>query len=131
MLSQAGFLAQRRLARGIKLNRTEAIALICCVLLEHVRDGIKSLSELSYLGTTLLGTRLVHSSVPFVLSEVQLEATFPDGTKLITVHQPVSSLDGDIAGALYGSFLPIPSLDLFPVQMQDGVEPGIIYSTEV
>ncbi|KAI8927700.1 urease [Entophlyctis helioformis] len=115
LLANAGFLAQRRLARGTRLNATEATALVCAVLLEHVRDGKHSLAVLATLGSTLLGTRHVLPSVPHVLVEVQLEASFPDGTKLVTVHNPIATQDGDTAAALYGSFLPVPSLDLFPL----------------
>ena len=100
-LEQAGFLAQKRLARGMRLNHTEATALICVVLMEHVRDGKKPLSELSYLGTQLLGINQVLSSVVHTLDEVQLEATFPDGTKLITVHHPIAQKHGNLQGDLF------------------------------
>jgi urease len=83
-LIQAGNLAQRRLARGIQLNHVEATALICTVLLEHVRDGKLSLSEIQTLGANLLGKRLVLPQTWSTLDHVSLEATFPDGTKLIT-----------------------------------------------
>jgi urease len=96
LLIQTGYLAQRRLARGIQLNHVEATALICTVLLEHVRDGKKSLPELAALGATLLGKRLVLPQTTATLDHVSLEATFPDGTKLITVHDPIASMDGDL-----------------------------------
>lgn len=121
LLSNAGFLAQRRLARGVRLNSSEATALICCVLLELVRDGRgHSVSSLSSLGSRLLGTRHVLPSVSFMLDEVQLEGTFPDGTKLITVHQPISTVEGDLKMALYGSFLPIPDTSLFDPESNPG-----------
>jgi urease gamma subunit len=96
VLIQAGNLAQKRLARGLQINHVEATALICTVMLEHVRDGKKSLTEIAYLGATLLGKRLVMAQVISTLDHVSLEATFPDGTKLITVHNPITSLNGDL-----------------------------------
>ncbi|KAJ3334857.1 hypothetical protein HDU91_002487, partial [Kappamyces sp. JEL0680] len=97
LLIQAGTLAQKRLARGLPLNHVEATALICTVMLEHVRDGKLSLAEISTLGAKLLGKRLVMPQTIATLDHVSLEATFPDGTKLITVHSPISSLDGDLS----------------------------------
>ena len=79
-----------------------------------IRDGKHTVSDLMSLGSTLLGRRHVLPSVPSTLTEIQIEGTFPSGTYLVTVHHPISSADGDLAKALYGSFLPIPSLDLFP-----------------
>ena len=87
-LHQAGFLAQKRLARGVRLNYPEAVALISTQLLEFIRDG-RSVSELMDLGRRLLGRAEVMEGVPEMLHEVQMEATFPDGTKLVTVHDPV------------------------------------------
>lgn len=124
ILVQAGYIAQKRLARGVRLNHVEATALICTVLLEHARDSQHSLSYLAAHGTTLLGTRQVLPSARHTLLEVQLEATFRDGTKLLTVHNPISTNDGDLAAALYGSFLPIPSLELFSVLDENNVKPG-------
>lgn len=123
LIVQAGFLAQRRLARGILLNRVEATALICTVLLEHVRDGKLSLTEISQLGARLLGKRLVLPQVIKSLESVSLEANFPDGTKLITVHNPITLLDGNLAECLYGSFLPVPNISIFPV-LTVGIEAG-------
>ena len=125
VIIQAGNLAQKRLARGLQLNYTEATALICTVLLEHVRDGVKSLTEIAALGSGLLGKRLVLPQTASMLDHVSLEATFPDGTKLITVHHPITSLEGDLAGCLYGSFLPVPNISQFPKLMPD-LEPGEI-----
>jgi urease subunit gamma len=84
----AGDLARRRLARGLKLNHPESIALITSELLEGARDG-KSVSELMSYGTTLLSRDQVMEGVPEMIHDVQVEATFPDGTKLVTVHQPI------------------------------------------
>src|SRR4051812_22054905 len=111
-LHQAGFLAQKRLARGLRLNYPEAIALIATQLLELIRDG-KSVSELMNLGKQLLGRRNVMDGVPELVGEVQVEGTFKDGSKLVTVHEPICDEQGDLALALYGSFLPVPGPDAF------------------
>ncbi|CAN6843511.1 unnamed protein product [Brassica oleracea] len=124
-LHQAGFLAQKRLARGIRLNYTEAVALIATQILEFVRDGDKSVAELMELGRQLLGRRQVLPAVVHLLYTVQVEGTFHDGTKLITVHEPISREDGNLELALHGSFLPVPSLDKFP-EAHDEVIPGNI-----
>ena len=112
MLHQAGFLAQKRLARGLRLNHPEAIALIATQILELIRDG-RRVAELMDLGRKLLGRRQVLPGIPELVSEVQVEGTFPDGTKLVTVHHPIAALDGDLALALHGSFLPVPALSAF------------------
>jgi len=112
VLHQAGTLAQKRLARGLRLNHPEAAALVAAVLLELARDG-RSVAELMDLGRRLLGRRQVMDGVPELLPEVQVEATFPDGTKLVTVHHPIAAADGDLALALHGSFLPAPPLAAF------------------
>lgn len=111
-LHQAGSLAQKRLARGVKLNHPEAVALIATVLLEFIRDG-KSVAELMNLGRQLLGRNQVMSGVPEMIYDVQVEGTFPDGSKLVTVHHPIASENGDLKLALHGSFLPVPDLSLF------------------
>ncbi|MGN6370015.1 MAG: urease subunit gamma [Phycisphaerae bacterium] len=107
MLHNAGFLAQKRLARGVRLNYPEAVALIATQLLEFIRDG-KTVSELMTLGQKLLGRNQVMAGVAEMIEEVQVEGTFPDGTKLVTVHHPVAMEEGDLELALYGSFLPVP-----------------------
>jgi urease subunit gamma/beta len=107
LLHQAGVLAQKRLARGLRLNYPEAVALLATQLLELIRDG-RSVAELMDLGRTLLGRYQVMDGVPELISEVQVEGTFPDGTKLVTVHHPIVADHGDLALALYGSFLPVP-----------------------
>jgi len=81
-------LARRRLARGLKLNYPEAIAIITYEIMEGARDG-RSVAELMSFGTTVLKTADVMEGVPEMIAEVQVEATFPDGTKLVTVHQPI------------------------------------------
>ena len=107
VLHQAGVLAQKRLARGVRLNYPEAVALIATQLLELIRDG-RPVAELMDLGRTLLGRRQVMDGVPELVAEVQVEGTFPDGTKLVTVHHPIVAEHGDLELALYGSFLPVP-----------------------
>jgi len=106
-LHQAGFLAQKRLARGLRLNHPEAVALIATQILEFIRDG-RRVSELMDLGRQLLGRAEVMDGVPELVHEVQIEGTFPDGTKLVTVHNPIVAEQGNLELALYGSFLPVP-----------------------
>ena len=84
----AADLARRRQARGLKLNYPEAVALITAELMEGARDG-RSVAELMSFGTTLLTRDQVMEGVPEMIHEVQVEATFPDGTKLVTVHNPI------------------------------------------
>src|SRR5215203_166533 len=122
VLHNAGFLAQKRLARGLRLNHPESVALIATQLLEHIRDG-KTVAELMQLGRKFLGRNQVLPGIPEMITEVQVEGTFPDGTKLVTVHHPIASENGDLALALYGSFLPVPALTLFP-QSPAEPEPG-------
>uniref|UniRef100_A0A5B7BJA5 Urease n=1 Tax=Davidia involucrata TaxID=16924 RepID=A0A5B7BJA5_DAVIN len=123
MLHNAGFVAQKRLARGLKLNYTEAIALIATQILEFVRDGEKTVAELMDIGKQLLGRRQVLPAVPHILDTVQVEGTFADGTKLITIHDPIASENGNLELALHGSFLPVPSLQKFPEIENDRI-PG-------
>lgn len=84
----AADLARRRQARGVKLNYPESVAIITYEILEGARDG-KTVAELMTLGTKLLKRDDVMDGVPEMIHEVQVEATFPDGTKLVTVHQPI------------------------------------------
>jgi urease subunit gamma/beta len=96
----AGYLAERRKARGVKLNYPEAVAYISAAVLEAARDG-KSVAELMSYGKELLSTDDVMSGVAELVPEVQVEATFPDGTKLITVHQPIRGPESeDVPGAV-------------------------------
>ena len=111
-LHAAGSLAQKRLARGVRLNHPEAVALIATVLLEFIRDG-RSVAELMDVGRKLLGRNQVMPGVPEMIYDVQVEGTFPDGSKLVTVHHPVASENGDLALALHGSFLPVPEISVF------------------
>jgi urease subunit gamma/beta len=112
LLHNAGCVAQKRLARGLRLNYPESVALIAAQLLEFIRDG-RSVAELMDLGRQFLGRRQVMAGVPEMVAEVQVEGTFPDGTKLVTVHHPIAAEDGDLSLALYGSFLPVPDLKRF------------------
>jgi len=126
LLHNAGFLAQKRLARGIRLNHPEAVALIATQLLEFIREG-RTVSELMNLGRQFLGRVEVLPGVPSMIAEVQVEGTFPDGTKLVTVHHPIASANGNLALALHGSFLPIPTLSMFKPDPGDGEpEPGLV-----
>jgi urease subunit gamma len=88
MIFLAGELAEKRKARGVKLNYPEAIALISSRLQEAARDG-KTVAWLMQYGCTILGTDDVMEGVPEMIEEIQIEATFPDGTKLVTVHHPI------------------------------------------
>lgn len=114
-----GVLAQKRLARGVKLNHTEATALIASQLLELMRDGIYSVAQLMDMGKQMLGRRHVQPDAQDTVHEVQIEGTFPDGTYLVTVHDPICTDNGNLELALYGSFLPIPSQDRFPPLLDD------------
>ena len=113
VLHQVGALAQKRLARGLRLNQPEAVGLIATVVLELIRDGDRSVAALMAVGQTLLGRRQVLPGVPELVAEVQVEGTFRDGTKLVTVHHPIAAEHGNLALALYGSFLPVPSVASF------------------
>lgn len=88
LIFTAALVAERRKARGLKLNYPEAVALISASILEGARDG-RTVAELMSFGTTILARHEVMDGVPEMIPEVQVEATFPDGTKLVTVHQPI------------------------------------------
>ncbi|MBK8764029.1 MAG: urease subunit gamma [Burkholderiaceae bacterium] len=89
LIFTAALLAERRLARGVKLNYPEAVALISAGILEGARDG-RSVAELMSLGKTFLTRDQVMEGIAELIPEIQVEATFPDGTKLVTVHQPIA-----------------------------------------
>ena len=89
LLFTAALLAERRLARGVKLNYPEAVAFISAAILEGARDG-RTVAELMSHGATLLSRQQVMEGVPEMIPEIQVEATFPDGTKLVTVHRPIA-----------------------------------------
>ena len=88
LIFTAGLLAERRKARGLKLNYPEAVALISAAILEGARDG-RTVAELMSYGATLLTRADVMEGVAEMIPDVQVEATFPDGTKLVTVHNPI------------------------------------------
>ena len=88
LIFTAALLAQRRKERGLKLNYPEAIALISAEIMEGARDG-KSVAELMDYGRTLLTRNDVMDGIAEMISDVQVEATFPDGTKLVTIHEPI------------------------------------------
>ena len=88
MVFVAAELARKRQARGVKLNYPEAVAMISAEILEAARDG-KSVAEIMVLGTKILKRDDLMDGIPEMLHEVQVEATFPDGTKLVTVHHPI------------------------------------------
>jgi urease subunit gamma len=88
LIFTAALVAERRLARGLKLNYPEAVALISAAILEGARDG-RSVAELMSEGTSVLARADVMDGVPDMIADIQVEATFPDGTKLVTVHNPI------------------------------------------
>ena len=88
LIFTAALVAERRKARGLKLNYPEAVAFISAAIMEGARDG-KSVAELMNFGTTILKASDVLEGIPEMIPEIQIEATFPDGTKLVTVHQPI------------------------------------------
>ena len=88
LIFTAALLAERRLARGLKLNYPEAVALVSAAIMEGARDG-RTVAELMSFGTSVLTRAQVLDGVPEMIPEIQVEATFPDGTKLVTVHHPI------------------------------------------
>ena len=88
LIFTAALLAERRRARGLKLNYPETVALITSAILEGARDG-KTVAELMSFGGTVITRAEVMEGIPEMIPEIQVEATFPDGTKLVTVHQPI------------------------------------------
>jgi urease subunit gamma len=89
LIFTAGLLAERRKARGLKLNYPEAIAYITAAVLEGARDG-RTVADLMHYGTTLLSRADVMEGIAEMIPDIQVEATFPDGTKLVTVHHPIA-----------------------------------------
>jgi urease subunit gamma len=88
LIFTAGIVAERRLARGLKLNYPEAVALITCAIMEGARDG-KTVAQLMSDGTQILTRADVMEGIPEMIPDIQVEATFPDGSKLVTVHNPI------------------------------------------
>jgi urease subunit gamma len=89
LIFTAALLAERRRARGLKLNYPEAVAFITAAIMEGARDG-RTVADLMHFGTTLLARADVMEGVPEMIPDIQVEATFPDGTKLVTVHNPIA-----------------------------------------
>ena len=89
LLAVAGIVARERWARGVKLNEPEAVALLSCWVLEAARDGDRTVAELMQAGREVLRREDVMEGVPELVDQVQIEATFPDGRKLVTLHQPI------------------------------------------
>jgi urease subunit gamma/beta len=104
LIFTAALLAERRRARGLKLNHPETVAFLTAAILEGARDG-RTVAELMSYGTTLLTRDDVMDGVAEMVPDLQVEATFPDGTKLVTVHHPIVTERGDAALAFHGSFL--------------------------
>lgn len=131
LLHGAGFLAQKRLARGLRLNYPEAVALLATQLLELIRDGDRSVADLMDVGRRILGKKQVLPGVAGLVHEVQVEGTFLDGTKLVTVHDPICLEHGDLALALYGSFLPVPATSIFDAAAAAAIaaDPGAVERT--
>jgi urease subunit gamma/beta len=131
VLHGAGFLAQKRLARGLALNYPEAVALLATQVLELIRDG-HSVAELMDVGRRILGLIHVQPGIAAMIREVQVEGTFDDGTKLVTVHDPIVHEEVDLDLALHGSFLPVPDRGLFArssrVEPLAGAAPGEVMS---
>ena len=127
-LVSTGLLAQRRLARGLRLTYPEAVALIATVVLELIRDGKHSVPDLMEIGGTLLGKREVLPGVAEMVGEVHVEGTFPDGTKLVAVRSPITREEGDLRLALFGSFLPVPNASLFAEEEDE--KAGVITAAE-
>jgi urease subunit gamma/beta len=123
MLHGAGVLAQKRLARGLRLNYPEAVALIAAQLLELIRDG-RAVADLMDVGRRILGRAHVMAGVAEMIDEIQVEGTFPDGTKLVTVHAPIVLDTVDLSLALYGSFLPVPAATVFAHAEKAGSKDG-------
>ncbi|HTB72496.1 MAG TPA: urease subunit gamma [Polyangiaceae bacterium] len=123
VLHGAGVVAQKRLARGLRLNYPEAVALIATQILELIREG-RAVADLMDAGRRLLGRVHVMDGVAEMIVEVQVEGTFPDGTKLVTVHRPIALDRVDLALALHGSFLPVPADALFPDVASASPTPG-------
>ncbi|MEQ4907741.1 urease subunit gamma [Proteus vulgaris] len=88
LLFTAGLVAERRLARGLKLNYPEAVALISCAIMEGARDG-KTVAQLMSEGRTVLTAEQVMEGVPEMIKDIQVECTFPDGTKLVSIYDPI------------------------------------------
>ena len=124
MLHSAGFLAQKRLARGLRLNYPEAVALLATQILEFIRDG-RTLAEVEEMARSILGTRDVQEGIAAIIPELRVEGTFPDGSRAVIINQPICEDQGNLMLALYGSFLPVPSREAFE-NAQFGMAPVML-----
>ena len=129
LLRQAGDLAQRRYARGLKLNYPESVALLTSVMLERIRDGV-AVTVLMDEGKRILGHADVMEGVSSMLEQVHVEGTFPDGTKLLTVHLPICREQGDPELALYSSGLTRQSEFAVPSDNSSHPSPGEVLPAE-
>ena len=124
-LRNAGVLAQNRLANGLKLNYPEVVALLASQVCELAREGKHSVAQIMDVGRTMIGRRQVMPGVKPMLSMVQVEATFRDGTKLVTIDDPICKEDGDLSLALKGSFFPVPDVSVFAEETKDDAAESI------
>lgn len=120
-------LAQKRLARGLRLNLPEAVGVLVGQILELIRDGEYSVAQLMDIGRQMLGTHDVLPGVAVLLEEVQIEGTFRDGTKLVTLHQPICREEGNLELCLRGSFFPVPIRKDFKALPDESLIPGKLY----
>ncbi|KAJ1971446.1 Urease [Dimargaris xerosporica] len=134
-LVQVGHLAQRRLAQGLRLNPPEATALIATRVLDLMRTGKYSVAELMSLGGRMLGFRHVLPAVPALVKDVQVEGTVRNGCFLVTINEPIATVDGDLPLALGGSFLPVPdNATMFPwndkiaKEYHSDLQPGALFA---
>lgn len=125
MITQVGTIAQERLARGLRLNHVEANGLISKVLLEMIRSGEFSVAQIMNLGRKILGFRHVLPGVRYTLKTVQVEGTFQDGTKLVSVHSPIADVH-DLTFAFYGSSITVKEDYFSKENSDDYVVPGEI-----
>jgi len=130
-LYATGRLAQRRLASGLRLNHPEAVALIAMQCAELARGGEHTAAQVQDDGKRMLGRRHVLDGVAELVGDVQIEATFLDGTKLVTVHDAICADDVDLKSALCGSFLPIPAASAFaPAAAKKSPAPGEVCTSK-
>ena len=129
LLHGAGFPAQKRLARGLRPNYPEAVALLASQIRGRIRCGHHSVAQLMDVGRRSLGRKQGLGGVLQLMHDVQVEGTFPDGTKLVTVHDPICLENGDLSLALYGSFLPVPDIGVFDNDEDD--EPAGVHAGQL
>jgi urease len=126
-LHQMGCLAQKRLSLGHRLNVPETIALIASQTMELARAGGVSVANLMEIGRTMLGFRQVLPGVEALVHEIQIECLMKDGTKLVTIHNPICRQHGDLELALRGSCFPVPDANKFESCPDEGLIPGQVH----